>query len=125
MAKDRYAVTANGRPAFYAAMWDDIRECAMDHGWAVALHGSLASDMDIMAMPWMEDASTFEQLVESIAGLFAENENAQEYFIAYNEKPRNRIVAIIPIFGDFYLDLSAIAYADGTPWRENYDDVPY
>ena len=50
MAKDRYAVTCLGRPAFYACMWEDIRKCAMDNGWAVALHGSLSSDMDIMAM---------------------------------------------------------------------------
>lgn len=56
MAKNREAVTCNGRAAFYAAMWDDIRQCAMDCGWAVALHGSLASDMDIMAMPWVDGA---------------------------------------------------------------------
>lgn len=38
MAKNRATVTCNGRVAFYACMWDDIRQCAMDNGWAVALH---------------------------------------------------------------------------------------
>ena len=33
MAKDREAVTCNGRAAFFAAIWDDIRQCAMDNGW--------------------------------------------------------------------------------------------
>ena len=28
MAKDRYAVTCNGRSAFYACMYEDIRQCA-------------------------------------------------------------------------------------------------
>lgn len=64
MAKNRLAVTCNGRAAFYACMWNDIRQCAMDNGWAVALHGSLNSDMDIMTMPWVEDVISFEELVK-------------------------------------------------------------
>lgn len=108
MAKDRYAVTCNGRAAFFACMWDDIRQCAMDHGWAVALHGSLSSDMDIMAMPWVEDVITFEELIDKIVDLFNGNHMSKNYFITYNEKPHNRIVATIPIFADFYLDISTI-----------------
>lgn len=106
MAKNREAVTCNGRAAFYAAMWDDIRQCAMDYGWAVALHGSLASDMDIMAMPWTENAVCFERLCSKIKGLFSGNEFYWE--IDYCTKPNNRIVATMPIWGDFYLDISAI-----------------
>ena len=56
MAKDRRCVTTNGRAVFYAVMWEDLRNAALDVGWALALHGSLNSDMDIMAMPWVEDA---------------------------------------------------------------------
>ena len=73
MAKSRQAVTCNGKAAFYAAMWNDIRQCAMDCGWAVALHGSLASDMDIMAMPWVPEAVPFEKMVEEIVKLFDGN----------------------------------------------------
>ena len=35
MSKNRKAVTCNGRAAFYAAMWNDIRQYVMDNGWAV------------------------------------------------------------------------------------------
>lgn len=105
------AVTCNGRPAFYAAMWDDIRNCAMDKGWAVALHGSLSSDMDIMAMPWTDGAAPFPKVVESIAELFDGNTLAECFKIAYNEKTHNRIVATVPIWADFYLDISAIEVA--------------
>lgn len=108
MAKDRKAVTCNGRAAFYAAMWDDIRQCAMDNGWAVALHGSLASDMDIMAMPWVPEASSFERLVKEIANLFQGNYLAENFRITYGEKPWGRVVATIPIWADFYLDISAM-----------------
>ena len=110
MAKSRVAVTCNGREAFYACMWNDIRQCAMDNGWAVALHGSLNSDMDIMAMPWVENAVTFSELINKIAELFDGNDIALIYSIHY-DKPHNRAVATIPIFGDFYLDISAIVKA--------------
>lgn len=108
MAKNRAAVTCNGRAAFYACMWDDIRQCAMDNGWAVALHGSLNSDMDIMAMPWVEDAVPFEELIKKISELFVGNFSSENYFITYDEKPHSRVVATIPIFADFYLDISTI-----------------
>ena len=108
MAKDRNAVTCNGRTAFYACMYEDIRQCAMDCGWAVALHGSLASDMDIMAMPWVDDAVSFKEMVDRVSKLFKDNELSSQYVITYNEKPYNRVVATIPIFADFYLDISTI-----------------
>ena len=108
MRKDRYAVTCNGRTSFYACMWEDIRQCAMDYGWAVALHGSLSSDMDIMAMPWVEDAKPFPLVVYAISQLFKGNVLAEQFTITYNEKPHNRVVATIPIFADFYLDISTI-----------------
>lgn len=118
MAKDRYAVTCNGRTAFYACMWEDIRQCAMDCGWAVSLHGSLASDMDIMAMPWVENAVPFKEMVDRISKLFKGNDISSQYVITYNEKPHNRVVATVPIFADFYLDISTINTADVAPKSE-------
>ena len=118
MSKNREAVTCNGRAAFYAAMWDDIRQCAMNLGWAVALHGSLNSDMDIMAMPWTEDAVTFVEVVDAIVELFDGNELAADgYEIDYESKPFGRIVATIPILEDFHLDIS-------TMWVEGKVEMP-
>ena len=126
MSKNREAVTCNGRPAFYASMYEDIRKCAMDLGWAVALHGSLKSDMDIMAMPWTNDAVLFTKLVCSISRLFDGNSMSELYSISYNEKPHGRIVATIPIFGDFYLDIStieAVPVVHGYNNNQNYHEV--
>lgn len=108
MAKNRQAVTCNGRTAFYACMYEDIRQCAMDCGWAVSLHGSLASDMDIMAMPWVDNATTFKEMIDRVSKLFKDNDMSSQYVITYNEKPHNRVVATIPIWTDFYLDISTI-----------------
>ena len=117
MSKNREAVTCNGRAAFYAAMWDDIRQCAMDHGWAVALHGSLNSDMDIMAMPWVKDAVSFAELVKAIRLLFKDNHMIGTV-ITYNEKSHGRIVATIPIWADFYLDISTMDGVEIVPCKE-------
>ena len=74
----------------------------------VALHGSLASDMDIMAMPWVSNACSFRELTIRIVALFTGNSMSESFTITYNEKPHGRIVATIPIWADFYLDISAI-----------------
>ena len=108
MSKDRQSVTCNGRPAFFASMYEDIRNCAMSWGWAVALHGSLMNDMDIMAIPWTEEAIKFEELVDKISMLFDGNSLSENYTITYDDKPHNRVVATIPIWADFYLDISTI-----------------
>lgn len=121
MAKNREAVTCNGRAAFYAAMWDDIRQCAMDCGWAVALHGSLASDMDIMAMPWVEDAVCFPELIKRIRLLFTGN-HMPGTVISYHEKPHGRIVGTIPIWADFYLDISTMECDDFCSYGERKTD---
>lgn len=126
MSKNREAVTCNGRAAFYACMWEDIRKCAMDCGWAVALHGSLFSDMDIMAMPWTNDSVSFKELANSISKLFDGNFMSELYSITYNEKPHGRIVATIPIYGDHYLDIStieAVPVVYGCNNNQNYHEV--
>ena len=126
MSKNREAVTCNGRPAFYASMYEDIRKSAMDSGWAVALHGSLSSDMDIMAMPWTKEAIKFEELVNKISKLFDENSLSENCTITYDEKSHNRIVATIPIWADFYLDIStieAVPVVHGFNDNRNYHEV--
>lgn len=120
MAKNRNAVTCNGRASFYACMWEDIRNCAMDNGWAVAIHGSLNSDMDIMAMPWVEEAVSFEELIDKISKLFSGNAMSEQYVLTYDEKTHNRVVATIPIWADFYLDISTILTTNAEVERLEY-----
>lgn len=103
--KNREAVTTNGRAVFYAAMWNDLRQAALDKGWALALHGSLANDMDIMAMPWIEDAAP---PIEMILGLRRCFENPREITFRETPMPNNRIVYTLSIWADFYLDINII-----------------
>ena len=108
MAKDREHITTNGRAAFYACMWEDFRNKAMDCGWALGLHGSLNSDMDIMAMPWTNEAVSADELIENLGNLFTDNPFHRVLKSLVNEKPNGRIVYTIPIWSDFYLDINVI-----------------
>lgn len=57
------------RPAAsYATLYPRLCEVARPLGYALALHGSMVRDMDVVAVPWVEDAATPEALVEALVG---------------------------------------------------------
>jgi len=103
--KDRECVTTNGRAVFYAAIWNDLRQAALDKGWALALHGSLASDMDIMAMPWIEDAVRPLEMLFALKKCFTD---CDMITIRETSKCNNRMVYTLSIWADFYLDINVI-----------------
>lgn len=106
--KSREHVVTNGRAVFYACMWEDFKNAALDCGWALGLHGSLNSDMDIMAMPWVEDAKSVEQMIEALERCLTKpDEQIFKTGCSY-DKPNNRVVYTIHIFADFYLDINVI-----------------
>lgn len=104
--KHKESVTTNGRAVFYAAMWEDFRKAALDKGWALALHGSLANDMDIMAMPWTDDAVSPLDLIEAIKYCFDKPEEITLH--KPTPMPNNRMVYTLSIWADFYLDINVI-----------------
>lgn len=109
MSKDRQSVTCNGRAAFYASMWNDFRQAAMDCGWALGLHGSLNSDMDIMAMPWVEGATSAEYMIQHIIDTCFDDSRMLKILKPTKEqKPNGRVSYAVPIFSDFFLDISII-----------------
>jgi len=106
--KSREDVVSNGRASFYASIYDDIRNAAMDCGWALGLHGSLSSDMDIMAMPWVEDAKPVEEMIDAIINCFTDNPFNNISRKLYYNKPNGRVVYTIHIWKDWYLDINVI-----------------
>ena len=104
MTKSREHVTTNGRAAFYASLWPDLREVALDCGWALGLHGSLASDMDIMAMPWTEEAIPALEMILKLKKCFSDT----KIDVSETPMPNNRMVYTLSIWADFYLDINII-----------------
>lgn len=110
--KSREHVTTNGRAVFYAAMWGDFRRAALDKGWALALHGSLANDMDIMAMPWVENPSHYFDMIDAIKECF---DTPEQISVSISNMPNNRTVFTMSIWSDFYLDINIITRSNKNP----------
>ena len=103
--KIREEITNNGRAVFYASIWPDLRDAALNVGWALGLHGSLKSDMDIMAMPWTEEAVNPLEMILALKKCFVRHD---EMIVMEVNKPNNRKVYMLLIWADFYLDINII-----------------
>lgn len=43
-----------------------LQKVAREHGYALGVHGSMATDLDLIACPWTEDATSAEDLAEAL-----------------------------------------------------------
>lgn len=95
---------ANYAPV-YAAMYPMLAEKARMHGYALAVHGTVARDMDVIAIPWTEGASDPETLVEALVSkTLAELVGGPP-----SEKPHGRKTWTLSIgFGECFVDLSVM-----------------
>lgn len=104
----REHIVKNGKAAFYACIWPELRAAALECGWALGLHGSLANDMDIMAMPWTEGAKPVEEMIRALSDCFTGSRFKDEHTKPHYGKPNGRVVYTISIWADYYLDINII-----------------
>lgn len=52
--------------AHYLHLAPTLKAKAREMGYALGVHGSLSTDMDLIAVPWVEDAKTAEELIEAL-----------------------------------------------------------
>jgi len=51
----------------YVGLFPILSEVAQEHGYALAVHGSVSRDFDLVAIPWVEGAQNAETLIRAIA----------------------------------------------------------
>lgn len=61
---------ANNAPA-YCSIYAEFAEVFRRHGYALAIHGSLARDFDLIGIPWIENPSTPEDVLMDLEREFA------------------------------------------------------
>lgn len=114
MTKTKKEINYNPKPMFYACVLESLRKIAANCGYALAIHGSLAKDMDLIAVRWadnyehpdylckmfLEELSkwTFGDLIQ---GRFEEISKPEIRYL-------NQYHYAIPIFSDWFLDLTVI-----------------
>ena len=51
---------------FWIFKFSEYRKIAAECGWAIAIHGSAVHDLDLMAMPWVEDHTSADELAQRL-----------------------------------------------------------
>ena len=106
--------------AAYEKHIDTIRLVAREHGYAIGVHGSLARDIDLIAVPWVEEASAGDVLARAIEiaiGGFIYNGDmidGQPYdrdAMPPEVKPHGRLAWSLHVGGGPYIDLSVMPRA--------------
>ncbi len=72
---------------------DAMRDAAVSKGYALTVHGSLARDIDLVAVPWTDEAVSAEEVAEAIRQAAAKANPMGVAFVASriaDEFPRRR-----------------------------------
>lgn len=96
----------------YQKLLPIIRVIAKEHGYAIGLHGSTERDLDLIAAPWIANASTAETLAEAVRAAVNGHISAREGANP-TVKPHGRLAwAIRPLdnnpHAELYIDLSVM-----------------
>ncbi len=86
----------------YAAMYPELAEIAKHHGYALAIHGSLRRDYDLIAIPWIEFPSNPGIVIQEFVETFSMNVIGDG-----TNKPHGRIAWTLSVdYGECAIDLS-------------------
>jgi hypothetical protein len=61
----------NFGPVYAAAMYPGLAEIFHRHGYALAVHGSLARDFDLIAVPWAGSVSHIATVLAEVTSVYA------------------------------------------------------
>lgn len=54
------------RALVFAALLPQLQAVAREYGYALTVHGSMATDLDLVAVPWVDEAAPPSKLLEAI-----------------------------------------------------------
>ena len=92
---------ANYAPV-YCALYPELAEIARSHGWALAIHGSMARDFDLVCIPWTREATDPQIVIDEICSTFAIQEVAKSETKEHGRKAHTLSIC----HGECFIDLS-------------------
>lgn len=114
----------NKNPKGYVAILGLLHNAALSCGYSLGVHGTLGRDLDLMAMPWVENAESSRTLVETLAKMCGGRVYAMTDFgggkIEDNPilRPHGREGWVVVLGGGTYLDVSVM------PLRPKQNEAP-
>ena len=83
-------------------MYKELTEVARTHGYALAVHGSMIRDFDLICIPWVTCPSTPREVVKAFAEIFRIGQIPKPTL-----KEHGRLCYTLNFsFADCYIDLS-------------------
>lgn len=92
---------ANRAPICAACCYPYLAEICRSHGYALSVHGSLARDFDLVAIPWAETVSPPQEVLDSICGKFSVRVIGEP-----GEKQHGRVAYTLAWLGEAFMDFS-------------------
>lgn len=91
----------------YVTLYPGLCDVARSHGYALAIHGSLITDMDCVAVAWTNEISSKSILAENLkwylSMLFPESTMSEP-----EQKPYGRVAYLFDLGNGAQLDLSIV-----------------
>lgn len=82
-------------PALYGTYYCQMKEIARSCGYNLLLHGSMSRDLDLVAIPWIEQASSHQDLLDQLCKGMGFKLDGQAWYNTKEEKPHNRLSYVI------------------------------
>ena len=96
---------ANYGPFYAAGLYPQLAELFRSHGYALAVHGSIANDFDLIAVPWVEETAPPHQVIREVLQKFSV-EMFRDQDVP-TQKPHGRVSFKLALsFGNCALDIS-------------------
>jgi len=93
--------SANYAPV-YLALYPKLADLVRSHGYALAVHGTMGRDFDLIAVPWVTVPSEPERVVEALMSTFRLKPVG---WFTWKEHHR-RVLTLSIAHGECFLDLS-------------------
>jgi hypothetical protein len=98
--------------AVYAYALPKLITAARAVGYALAVHGSMVRDLDLVAVPWVADARSPVELIAALAAVFDPTGKHIYGHTPPTVKPHGRLAFVIQLAGGPYLDVSVMPRSD-------------
>lgn len=96
---------ANNGPFYAAGLYPKLAELFRSHGYALAVHGSVGTDFDLIAVPWVDEAGDPTDIIAACLAKFAFDKIPDQ--TKATPKPHSRCAYKLHMsFGDCSLDIS-------------------
>lgn len=112
--KDKTEIKINPKPMFYSCVLESLRKIAFDCGYALAIHGTCASDLDLIAVRWKESYESpkylVEQFIKEISHYSFAKESIKDFagITHFELRFNTHHHFTIPIYSNWFVDLCVI-----------------